>query len=207
MYVILIRNDLFGLERTKNMAASTTARGVSQPAPGELELIRAFVNTNDIDAHHDLLTSPASLRTWFTEHHLLDVDAPVTHADLQRILNLREAFRVLLLTNNGVEMNADAPKILNHLAGSINLIIQFDQNGQVYLKPSSSGIDGAIGHILNLVLIAILNGSWTRLKACRNDTCHWAFYDTSKNRSATWCTMAVCGSRLKARAYRQRHRS
>ena len=189
------------------MAGSTTARGVSQPAPGELELIRSFVNTNDIDAHHDLLTSPELLRTWFAEHHLLNTDASVTHTDLQRILNLREAFRVLLLANNGIEMNADAPKILNHLAGSINLVIQFDQHGQVYLKPDSSSIDGAIGQILNLVLIATLDGSWARLKACRNDTCHWAFYDTSKNRSATWCTMAVCGSRLKARAYRQRHRS
>lgn len=189
------------------MAESTTARGASQPAPGGLELIRSFVNTNDIDAHHDLLTSPQLLRAWFTEYHLLHGDESVTPADLQRIQDLREAFRVLLLANNGIEMHADAPKLLNRLAESIHLVMQFDQHGQASLKPGSSGIDRAIGHMLTIVLIAMMNGSWTRLKACRNDTCHWAFYDTSKNRSATWCTMAICGSRLKARAYRQRHKS
>ncbi|HKC76276.1 MAG TPA: CGNR zinc finger domain-containing protein [Chloroflexota bacterium] len=45
-----------------------------------------------------------------------------------------------------------------------------------------------------------------RLKICRNETCRWAFYDYSKNRSGAWCTMAVCGSRSKARTYRQRRR-
>ena len=189
------------------MAASTMARGGSQPAPGGLELIRSFVNTNDIDAHHDLLTNPELLRTWLTEHHLLHGDESVTHADLQRLQDLREAFRVLLLAHNGIEMNGDAPRMLTHFAESINLVLQFDQNGQAYLKPGSSGIDGAIGQMLTLVFIAMMDGSWTRLKACRNDTCQWAFYDTSKNRSAAWCSMAVCGSRLKARAYRQRHKS
>ena len=46
------------------------------------------------------------------------------------------------------------------------------------------------------------DGTWRRLKACREDTCQWAFYDRSKNRSGTWCSMAVCGNRAKARAYR-----
>jgi predicted RNA-binding Zn ribbon-like protein len=48
-------------------------------------------------------------------------------------------------------------------------------------------------------------GTWSRLKACLADTCQWAFYDQSKNRSAHWCSMAVCGNRAKARAYRNRH--
>ena len=49
-------------------------------------------------------------------------------------------------------------------------------------------------------------GTWLRLKACRNYTCRWAFYDHSKNRSGHWCTMSVCGNRQKSRGYRQRHR-
>ncbi len=48
-------------------------------------------------------------------------------------------------------------------------------------------------------------GNWPRLKVCREDTCAWAFYDRSKNRSGAWCSMAVCGNRTKARAYRARH--
>src|SRR5207237_71821 len=50
----------------------------------------------------------------------------------------------------------------------------------------------------------LADGTWARIKACRNDRCQKAFYDTSKNRSGAWCSMAGCGSRLKARAYRHR---
>jgi predicted RNA-binding Zn ribbon-like protein len=48
----------------------------------------------------------------------------------------------------------------------------------------------------------MLDGTWGRLKACRN--CHWSFYDRSPNRSATWCSMQLCGNRTKTRAYRRR---
>jgi predicted RNA-binding Zn ribbon-like protein len=52
------------------------------------------------------------------------------------------------------------------------------------------------------------NGTWERLKACAlHDTCEWAFYDWSKNRSGTWCDMKVCGNRSKARAYRERQKT
>ncbi|MDQ3777760.1 MAG: CGNR zinc finger domain-containing protein [Actinomycetota bacterium] len=46
------------------------------------------------------------------------------------------------------------------------------------------------------------DGSWQRLKTCRN--CGWAFWDESKNRSGVWCSMQLCGSRLKVRRYRNR---
>jgi predicted RNA-binding Zn ribbon-like protein len=48
------------------------------------------------------------------------------------------------------------------------------------------------------------DGSWARLKACRSQLCKWLFYDRSRNRSAVWCSMAVCGNRTKTRAYRAR---
>ncbi len=42
-----------------------------------------------------------------------------------------------------------------------------------------------------------------RLKICGN--CGWLFIDRSKNRSRTWCDMAVCGNRVKAnRHYHKR---
>jgi predicted RNA-binding Zn ribbon-like protein len=51
----------------------------------------------------------------------------------------------------------------------------------------------------------MLDGTWERLKACRN--CYWSFYDYSPNRSATWCSMQICGNRQKTRAYRRRHKT
>ena len=54
---------------------------------------------------------------------------------------------------------------------------------------------------------AIASGTWSRLKCCRNHACRWAFYDDSKNRSATWCSMQICGNRAKTRTYRTSKRA
>jgi len=48
------------------------------------------------------------------------------------------------------------------------------------------------------------DGSWQRLKACRSETCRWAFIDNARNHSRLWCDMATCGNRAKARAFRSR---
>ena len=51
------------------------------------------------------------------------------------------------------------------------------------------------------------DGSWDRVKACPAGDCQWAFYDRSRNRSARWCDMAVCGNRTKVRAYRSKRQA
>jgi predicted RNA-binding Zn ribbon-like protein len=51
---------------------------------------------------------------------------------------------------------------------------------------------------------AMADGSWYRLKSCRKDSCRWAFYDRSRNRSRSWCSMSVCGNRMKATRFRER---
>jgi hypothetical protein len=45
-------------------------------------------------------------------------------------------------------------------------------------------------------------GGFDRLKLCHAHDCAWAFYDRSRNGSRTWCSMAVCGNREKARTFR-----
>ncbi len=73
------------------------------------------------------------------------------------------------------------------------------------LAPRSPGVDGAIGRVLAVAFTAMSGGTWSRLKACRNHGCRWAFYDYSRNRSASWCSMQLCGNRTKTRSYRRRH--
>src|SRR5918911_126364 len=78
--------------------------------------------------------------------------------------------------------------------------------GAPTLAPRGSGLDRAVGGLLSVVFGAMVDGTWSRLKACRRDVCRWAFYDHSKNRSGTWCTMDVCGNRTKTSAYWRRRR-
>lgn len=46
-----------------------------------------------------------------------------------------------------------------------------------------------------------------RLRPCANDECRLFLIDHSKAGSARWCSMAVCGNRMKARRHYQRARS
>jgi predicted RNA-binding Zn ribbon-like protein len=175
-----------------------------QQAPGELELVRQFVNTNDFDEGIELLTTPAKLSEWLAAHDL-QVDKALRRPDLERAIELREALRALLLANAGEPLDRQAVEKLNDLAGRIRLLVRFDEDGGTSLDSERGGIECALGEILAIVHRSMADGTWRRLKACRDDTCEWAFYDTSKNRSAHWCSMAVCGNRAKARAYRERH--
>jgi predicted RNA-binding Zn ribbon-like protein len=81
-----------------------------------------------------------------------------------------------------------------------------DDDGTLAPDPRVTGVDGALGLVVAIVHEAQLAGTWTRLKACPGHHCGWVFYDVSRNAASTWCSMQVCGSREKARAYRRRVR-
>jgi predicted RNA-binding Zn ribbon-like protein len=183
---------------------------MSEPneAPGRLELVRAFINTNEIDEEIDHIATPAQLAEWLAESGLGGerFDAALVDEDaLRRTIALREALRSLVLANNGEPRDPGAAATLNRIAADAGLVVRFDGD-DAGLAPAGRGVEAAHAEILGIVFRAIADGSWGRLKACREDTCQWAFYDRSRNRSATWCSMAVCGNRTKARKYRERHK-
>lgn len=43
-----------------------------------------------------------------------------------------------------------------------------------------------------------------RIRRCGNPVCNLYYYDTSKNRTRRWCSMAVCGNRMKAASFYRR---
>ncbi len=116
---------------------------------------------------------------------------------------MREALRALLIVNNeGGRAPAEAAATLEEAAARAHVSIELAPPELVALAP---GVDGLLGQVLAAAFECMRDGSWPRLKACRN--CHWAFYDESRNRSAAWCSMQLCGNRLKTSAYRRRKRA
>jgi len=182
---------------------------MSNPAPGTLETVRAFVNTLDIDDAVERLSTPAELVAWLAEHDLLDgadSGARATAADLRRATQLREALRAHLLSHHGQELPAGAAASLDAASRRARLTVRFTGLDETDLEPEAGGVDGALGRLLAIIARAIEDGTWPRLKACPADTCQWAFYDASRNRSAVWCNMRVCGNRAKVRGFRERSR-
>ena len=100
----------------------------------------------------------------------------------------------------------EAADVLNALAAYAPLSVHFQRDGQATLEPAIDGVDGALAQLLAAVPLAQSEGSWRRLKICRNDACGRAFFDTSKNHSGAWCDLGQCGNRLNARASRARRR-
>ena len=173
-------------------------------APGELATLQLFVNTLDQEDGVELLRTPADLRRWLAHHDLAAPSTRVGEPELRRALEVREAFRAVLHANNGAPVNQAAIDTLDAAARAAELTVRWDGRGHADLVPARRGFEGAIGTLLAIVHRAQVEGTWERLKACPEASCGWAFYDRSRNRSSTWCSMAVCGNRAKARAFRER---
>ena len=153
------------------------------PAPEPLRGVQLFVNS--IDREHDREWLPG----WLEEHGL-------PQSEFDRAAALREALRALLYVHNVGGAAPEASAYVNEAARAV----------RVELRGEEVVLAGAdpLGEVIAVALTAMLDGTWKRLKVCRN--CQWAFYDTSKNRSGSWCSMQLCGNRLKTRAYRTRRR-
>jgi predicted RNA-binding Zn ribbon-like protein len=177
-------------------------------APGRLELVREFINTADIAPREDELVDLGALRSWLRGHELIGPREQLADGDLERALAVREALRAVVEARaHASTPDIDAVAALNRLTPAALLRVAFDADGAPALEPVPGGLDGALAQLMAIIGFAAVEGTWLRLKVCADHGCRWAFYDHSKNRSRSWCNMAVCGNRAKAREYRRRRRS
>jgi predicted RNA-binding Zn ribbon-like protein len=171
----------------------------------QLDLVRDFVNTLDLETGIDDISSPDELAMWFSEQGLVDDLVEPTETEHADALAVREAIRDLLLANNAVAADTEAAsRTLEAAARSAGLGVRFE-NGRPLLAPTGDGARAAIGRIVAAVAELAPTDEWKRLKGCRDDNCRVAYYDKSRNRSRAWCSMEVCGNREKARSFRARH--
>ena len=170
-------------------------------APGPLDLVLDFLNSADLEGGTDALSDAAGVRRWLGERGL--DPGEVDGAGALRARALREALRGLALANNGGHAYPVDLATLNRAAVECGLRPRFAAGG-ARLEPAAGGLDGSLGRVVAAVYEAMAAGEWERLKACGRDSCRWAFFDASRNRSRTWCSMATCGNRAKAQRFRAR---
>ncbi|MGV9992642.1 CGNR zinc finger domain-containing protein [Streptomyces sp. NPDC003374] len=159
------------------------------PAPGGLALVESLVNTLDVESGADSLDTA-------------DGRAPfgITEACLPAARELRESLRAALLAHAGHPPHRPVTPLGELLAASPLVVAVDDRDGSARLAP----LDPAplLSRVAAAVAQALVEGTWTRLKACEADTCHWAYYDRSPAGRGRWCSMRVCGARAKMRRYR-----
>jgi predicted RNA-binding Zn ribbon-like protein len=169
-----------------------------QAAPGNLETVRQLLNS------------------WYIPHEPGEpveepVDAFDAHTKTLKFTDTTEALQLRQLRDDlraVVERVPNADLRLNTWLKRLKLrpVIQ---DGAVRFHHEA----GVPGDMLALVLSAIQEGSWDRLKACPD--CHWVFFDHSRNGSKRWCLMTAaaggpggrsCGSIAKVKRYRAKHK-
>lgn len=148
----------------------------------DASLVLAFLNTYDAEDGTDVLDSPADWRAWVARRELGRPGA------VPAVRLARDALRAAV-TNGSGEV-APVPVRVRLAAG----------------RPALEA-DDAVGAVYAAAVRLAVSGEWPRIKICPASDCRWAFYDQSRNRSRSWCSMQVCGNRQKARQFRRRIRS
>jgi predicted RNA-binding Zn ribbon-like protein len=184
------------------------------PAPGRLGLVQAFANSFwDLDAGGaDEWADAASYGRWLAARGFVVSAHEATEEDRTRALALRAVLRRMTLAHHDAP---DAPPatadlaILDAAAQRAPLRLRFeggDGSAPTHVV-ACDGPDAALALVLGVVAEAMADGRWTRMKACPGPHCGWLFYDGSRNRSRQWCSMQICGNRVKGREFRARQRS
>lgn len=180
-------------------------------APGRLWLVQALCNTVDFEHDYDELSTPEGLAAWLEANGFAAPDGAegLSGSDIDMIARFREALRDWLTVPKAAQSDTAAVvergrAALDVAAARLPLTVGFGP--QLSPRATRPGVEGAMSMMLAGLLIAQADGTLPRLKACEADSCRWVFFDKSRNGSGRWCTMRLCGSRTKNRAYRARKR-
>jgi predicted RNA-binding Zn ribbon-like protein len=179
--------------------------GARAPAPGRLRVVQQFINSLDIEAGSEEFATSGQLRSWLVSHALAKPRGlHLTPKDLERARRFRELLRDLAAGNNGSAGHQRLRGKLNRELARLPFVGALEDGDVARLQPTGTGIDRALSQLAAIVIEEMISSRWSRLKACAEDICRWVFYDHSRSRTGIWCTMAICGSRAKSRAYYRR---
>jgi hypothetical protein len=179
----------------------------NEPAPGELELLRRFLNTWKIpnDTRVPMDTLPGLLRdpsTWDKSFPGVP-RGPGDDEDL--LVRLRDDLRGALDRPQGWE------ETLNGWLGLYPVVARVaNEAGEASVRYETYPGTGFAGWVAAVIAQAVKEGTWGRLKACPD--CRWVFYDHTRSKTKVWCGMLAgdggraCGTIAKVRRYRQRRR-
>ena len=173
-------------------------------APAPLIAVQGLANTFAYEPGEERLGDPAAAKAWLVESDLATPDVRVGEPERRRLVEARETIRDLIDANLDGDPKVAAARLARLAADHpVELVAGQDGALGVDLAPQQT-VDGVLAQMVGLIFAAQLTEEWPRLKICASDECRWAFYDSSRNRSGTWCQMQTCGNQIKNRAYRRR---
>ncbi len=180
--------------------------------PVALRPVRDLINTwygHLAGGGDDSMVTPADLAAFCRAHGLAVADDEPAAADVEIARLLREGLRAALAphTDSVLPVDADALERLDAATAELPLRVAVGPAGPVLRAQATTGPRRVLAELVAVTALASADGTWPRLKVCRQPRCRTAFYDTSRNNSGVWCSMAACGTEAKKRAYVERRRA
>src|ERR1700742_3161231 len=159
----------------------------------DVELVVAFLNTVDVEQDLDVLDDPVRWHEWVVRQRLSPPPGGEPPDGIREVRAVRDALRAAVLSGavpGSGGLGGTGGPVRVELHRGVPTLVAADPVGAVLAASAR---------------LAVL-GEWDRVKICPADDCRCAFFDHSRNRSRTWCSMRVCGNRTKARNWRERAR-
>ncbi|MFJ9961683.1 CGNR zinc finger domain-containing protein [Streptomyces avermitilis] len=163
--------------------------------PVSLDLLNTRWNREG--AVQDLLTDTDGLAVWLAANAL---DFPADDTVLRHVLQARDALAAAVDGSLG-EGAGRVDAVLGH--GRIRATLTTEGPGEsVEFEDASWGP----AWLAARDYLELLTTAPDRIRRCAHDTCILHFFDTSRNGTRRWCSMAACGNRAKASRHYARTR-
>ena len=152
----------------------------------------------------ELLREPGDLSRWYRVAGLEPgpVGGGVGPADLRAALVLRAAFQdVFAALRAGAVPPSTAIAVVNrHLAGA-SKVQQIAAHGD-RLEVAARLTGDPLAQVAADLAGFLAEYESSRMRVCAGDDCSLAFYDSARNATRRWCSMAACGNRHKVKRHR-----
>jgi predicted RNA-binding Zn ribbon-like protein len=182
-----------------------------------------FINTQMIVRGNptDLLDGCEDLVAWLVQARMLDkVQAAVVmtqwnHKDQEQLFEQGVMFRGTLremaariVARQSIPDSAVAfiNQILSRCPGYPQLAYKKGRFERQFQSQAAQK-DGLLAPLAEAASDLLCSGKLSLIKKCGNPACILYFYDTTKNHTRNWCSMQLCGNRIKVAAHYQRKRN
>ncbi|MCA2211301.1 CGNR zinc finger domain-containing protein [Jidongwangia harbinensis] len=162
---------------------------VGQSSRDEAYLLALLNTTPTVDgARRDQLADDGAVRDW-VRRHLTD---PPSRVDPGLLRATRDALQHTVRATGEPDALAAALAGISARPALAGGAVTWTLTGPAERMPAARAV---------LAWDALAAGPPGRLRACANDECSLFLVDHSKSNNARWCSMAVCGNRMKARRH------
>jgi predicted RNA-binding Zn ribbon-like protein len=159
------------------------------------EFLLELLNTTPVVSGdpRDDLGELKSARAWMRGHGIA-----ATEGELAALRDVRSELQAVV-------RGGQSPAALQRFLSPVALRPTASRDGVDWQLAVTDGPQGCIRAVLAWDALRV--SSPGRLRPCANTECRLFLIDRSKPNSARWCSMAICGNRMKARRHYRRART